>query len=174
MFAFPKPVKREKKKPRGLRRRRWGVHRKAGGTAHSRRPRELGRMAWLHSLRTCFVSWFMTTPVQYMIFAHDIERLMLLAIRASIAPRLTPCGGWFECAHLFGRYGDGDNFTVLLCRDHHHDVDRYRTWFRSLPREHRVALKLYLAARATAGWLKLSVEDRARWDEIGAARAGRV
>jgi hypothetical protein len=165
----PKPVKREKKKPRGLRAKHWGVRRKARGTAHSRRPREWGRMAWLHHWRACFVRAFF----QERWSPYDPEASMAIAIQERLTGLVPPCGGPFQCAHLFGRYNNGDDKTILACRDHHMDIDQTRRWFLVLTKPERLWLKTFLAARATAAWESLPVEERARWYEIGAARFAR-
>jgi hypothetical protein len=165
----PKPVKREKKKPRGLRAKRWGVRRKAGGTAHSRRPREWGRMVWLHSLRMCFVWGFFAT--HYQLEVADEKGAAMIQWR--LIGRVPACGGPFQCAHLFGRYNNGDDKTILACRDHHMDIDQTRRWFLVLAKPERLWLRTFLAARATAAWEALPIEERARWYEIGAARFAR-
>ncbi len=83
------------------------------------------------------------------------------------------CEGEFQCAHLFGRYSNGDDFTVLACRKHHQDIDQTRSWFLALTKMERIWIKSALAARATDAWMMLPIEERARWYEIGAARFAR-
>lgn len=189
MFPVPKPVKREKKKPTGLRRtsmtpatygealakqrksqRRRRQHQKRL-SAHARRPREWGRMAWLHSLRFCFVRAFFQQ--QWLVEDPDPDQAMAGVVQFRLIGLVSPCGGEFQCAHLFGRYNNGDRFTVLACRDHHMDVDQTRRWFLVLTKPERRWLKTFLAARATLAWEALPTEERARWHEIGEARFGR-
>jgi len=184
--VFPKPVRREKKKPAGLRRtsmtpatyeealakqrksrRRRRQHPKRL-TAHARRPREWGRMSWLHSWRTCFVRAFFREGWS----PYDPDEAPAVAIQAKLFGLFPPCDGEFQCAHLFGRYGNGDDFTILACREHHKDIDQTRRWFLVLTKPERRWLKTFLAARATLAWEALPVEERARWYEVGLARFG--
>jgi hypothetical protein len=170
MRPDPKPVKRAKAKPTGLKRKRWGVQRKAGGTKHSRRWRDWGRMAWLHSLRVCFVREFVRQR-----FNGPLDEMpRAIALRLAGTGLMGDCYGAFQCSHLFGRYRDPhDAKTVLACRRHHEDIDRTRAWFLALTKPERLWLKTDLAARATAGWDQVPPSEQARWREIGLARLGR-
>jgi hypothetical protein len=192
--AFPKPVKRPKKPRQPLRRTRMrpGARRSAvkkaaqnipqlfpkpepkRGTKHSRREREWGRMAWLHSSKLCFVWGFFATAWE----KNDPESEIIRAVERggtftaheamSIFSR---CEGELQVMHLGPRkgYRAPDNQTALGCRRHHEDIDQARSWFRCLTIAQRAAFELYLYRKATAAWLALPPEERAAWDARAAA-----
>jgi hypothetical protein len=104
----------------------------------------------------------------------DDEGMAGLIVIRAFGPIVPDCDGEFQCAHMFGRYRDPhDDKTILVCRAHHMDIDQTRRWFLRLTKPERLWLRTFLAARATLGWEALSIEERARWHEIGAARFAR-
>jgi hypothetical protein len=142
----PKPVRAPKKPRNPLRRSRMKPS--SRGTKHSRRQREWGRMAWLHSLGVC-------APKR--LFWGIVE---------------TPCDGPFQVMHIGPRMGyrAPDSQTALGCRRHHEDIDQARGWYRALPRAEREILEGTLYQYATEAWLALPAEVRAEWDARAAAQ----
>jgi hypothetical protein len=95
----PKPVKREPKPRRPLRRH---TRLKAkGNTSHARRPRDTDYMGKVAKL-PCVV--------------RELVSHSVLAYNGCL------CGGRIEVNHIGGRYGvDSDRNTVPMCREHHRD-----------------------------------------------------
>jgi hypothetical protein len=147
--AFPKPVRAPKKPRKPLRRSR--MKSSSRGTKHSRRQREWGRMAWLHSLGVC-------AP----------KRLFPALVR-------TACEGPFQVMHLGPRVGyrAPDPQTALGCRRHHEDIDQARDWFLTLVSTERAYAERVMYESATAAWMELTPEVRAEWD-ARAAQARRA
>lgn len=166
--AFPKPVKREKPK-------RWGVRRRVAGprpsdalpfpkprreekTAHRRRSREWGFMAFCHA-RGC-----------EMRLDTDTQRLLGIT---------HICRGRLEFSHLsdLKRYDVGD-IGAALCWTIHRGIDGKEggkaKWYVALSREGQRTIRMRLANRARAAWDALTDAEREHWEAIAAARkAGR-
>lgn len=146
LIGFPKPARKGKSAPAPMKRR--PMRKSARGTKHSRRPRELGRMAWLHSLRVCFVKKLFHALVE------------------------TPCEGELQVMHLGPRkgYRAPDNQTQLGCRHHHEDIDQARDWFLTLDNAQRADVERILYEKATESWMALTSDERDEWNRIAADR----
>lgn len=185
MSAWPKPVKREKKrKPlrRGkslgpatfeearekmrerARRRRLHPPRK---TKHARREREWGRMAYAHTW-PCDV---------HEAFVEEFG--LLFSSLALIHPG--PCSGRRQYMHLHleddGGVRPPDHQGAIGCEGHHKDIDGKvggkGRWYVTLFADGQLRLKRRLVTRQRARWDALTPEQRAYWNEIGEARFGR-
>lgn len=134
-----------------LRAKRWGVQRKARGTAHSRRPRELGFMAYAKFWRGCELR-------------RDAEAQRMLGIVHLV------CDGSVEFAHLHDRkrYAKGDVGAGLCKRGAHTGIDGRvggkMPEYVALGRDGQKALRDRLSNGARAGWNALPPETRAWWD----------
>lgn len=163
-FAFPKPVRAPRppkppKRKNRLRAKSRGVSRGPSKTAHARRTREWGRMAFVRTL-PCAVS------MAYCIVAGNRPG----------APLPGPCSGHIECMHLGDRAGwrrCPDAETAPGCRAHHRDIDGQvggrGKWYVALGREGQRAFRDELASMASDAWESLGVAGRAHWDELAAA-----
>lgn len=164
MRPTPKPVKREKAAPSGMKRgsplkaNRWGVSRSARGTAHSRRPREWGFMAFCHD-RGCELR-------------RDVDTQNLLGL-------VHVCKGPVQFAHLsdLKRYDVGDKGSGL-CRDAAHQgidgmVGGKAPWYVALGKDGQKLIRDRLANRARRAWEAFTDEQRAAWEDIAVARRRR-
>lgn len=153
----PKPVRAPKKPrkplPRGKPIARTWMKRSARGTAHSRRPRELGFMAFCHA-RGCELC-----------LDPDVRKLVDI-------PR---CTGRLEFAHLSDRrrYDVGDVGAVLH-QSIHRGIDGKEggkaTWYVALERSGQHLVRMRFANRARRAWDALTPEQRADWDARAAAQ----
>jgi hypothetical protein len=157
-MMFPKPVKRVKdRKP--LKRSRMKASKR--GTAHSRRPREWGRLAYYKTLPCdMFASCVAQFPDALVMFWGA-------------------CLGRTEVAHLGDRAGwrrCPDSETAPLCRHHHQDIDGRiggrAPWYVALGREGQRALRERLVARADLRWSTLTTNQRQDWNARAMERAG--
>lgn len=167
----PKPDPRAPKARRPLRAKHWGTRpvrklRKnptAGlafpkpepkrGTAHARRPREMGFMAFCHA-RGCELC-----------LDPDMRKVVEI-------PR---CSGRLEFAHLSDkkRYDVGD-VGACLHWSVHKGVDGKTggkgPWYVALGRSGQHLFRMRLANRARSAWDALTPEQRADWDARAAAQ----
>jgi hypothetical protein len=131
----------------------------ARGTAHSRRPREWGFMAFCHA-RGCEL--FL-----------DLDTQKILGVR-HMCPRYDP----LEFAHLSAlkRYDVGD-VGACLCRTVHRGIDGKEggkaVWYVALGREGQHTIRMRLANRARAAWDALSPAQRQEWEDRAAEQRKR-
>jgi hypothetical protein len=165
MTPVPKPTKRPPKPRKQLRAKRWGVSKSKRGTAHSRRPREFGRMMYYSTLRC------------------DVATAMEEAFRTTIGCRarstIGPCHGRVEVMHLrdtASQHRAKDHLTAPGCVRHHHDIDGdlggRAPWYVALGREGQRALREQLIARADLKWSTLTGAQRADWEARAMERDG--
>lgn len=154
---FPKPAKRPPKSRQPIRRstsierKSWGVKRKAGGTAHSRRTRELGFMMFCRG-RGCEL-------------ARDVDLQRVLGISHDCSFERV------EFAHLsdLKRYDPAGDIGAGLCHNLHSGLDGNRiggkpAWYVAMDRQGQHNIRMRLANRARMAWEALSAEERAEWD----------
>lgn len=145
-IAFPKPTRSGKSASAPLRRSR--IKRKAGGTKHSRRPREWGFMSFARD-RGCELN--MDRDTQRLFFNGHI------------------CEGPREFAHLGDRrrYETGD-VGAGLCRAAHRGFDGKiggkSPWYAVLERSTQSMVRMRLANRARRAWDMLEPEEREVWE----------
>lgn len=144
-------IKRKTPLPRATKpiARRTRIKRKAGGTKHSRRPRENGYMHFCHE-RGCELA-----------LDVDTQRILQITHDCSFEP--------VEFAHLHDRrrYAPGD-VGAGLDRTTHRGIDGKEggkaTWYVALDRRGQHLFRMRLANRARAAWDALSDEERAEWE----------
>ncbi len=155
-MKFPKPVKRTKT-PKPLRAKRWGLSKSKRGTAHSRRKREWGRMAYAHT-------WPCDVVLSY------VKEFGVLVL-ANPTPGL--CDGPREYMHLHlvddGGVRPPDHQGAIGCRKHHGDIDgrtgrESRRWYTELDDEDRLRLRQRLVARQRARWDEVPWAEQVAWD----------
>lgn len=128
--------------------RRTRIKRKAGGTAHSRRPREWGFMSFARD-RGCELN--MDRDTQRLFFIEHV------------------CEGPREFAHLGDRrrYEVGD-VGAGLCQHAHRGFDGKiggkAPWYAVLARPTQSMIRMRLANRARRAWDALADEERAEWE----------
>jgi hypothetical protein len=164
---FPKPIRREREPQRlkqvsakraqriaagkerpGISRSRPGVHRKPGGTAHSRRPREFGRMKFARDTMACAV------------VLHNVP--------VPIPPG--PCIGPLQYMHLGARkgYRAPDSEGAPGCAHHHQMIDNPDGFYLAMTEEERADFRARAIAEQKACWDSLTPEQREWWDEQAA------
>lgn len=169
-MMFPKPVRKEKPKRWGSRRRRRPPNKTAAlafprpetpaRTKHGRRPRERGRMLFYATL------WCMLRDMGQ---GGNIEPHLLTAALA--------CEGEVQVAHLGERGGRGtggwrrapDAKSAPLCRKHHDELDgragrRARKWFVDMGRVGQQHMKNQLVFFAGAYWNNLAPDQQETWN----------
>lgn len=128
--------------------RRARIKRKAGGTKHSRRPREWGFMSFARD-RGCELN-----------LDRDLQRIMDLQ---------HVCQGERQFAHLSDkrRYDAGD-VGAGLCESAHRGFDGKAggkaPWYATLDRESQRFVRTRLANRTRRAWDALSDKERAEWE----------
>lgn len=194
-MKFPKPVKKPKAPRRPIQRRRAKRNRRpttasfafprpetpAGGkerrSAHSRRTRAWGKMAFLRT-RGCDVRGALISLAQEAPVGEEMDR-WVTALEA-----LPPCRGGTQVMHLGwkadpgGRRQAHDADTAGGCELHHAEMGTklggLGTWYVGLGREGQRILRRRLQDRGQAAWDALAPEERAEWDRRAEAdRAAR-
>lgn len=129
-------------------RRKKAIKRKAGGTKHSRRPREWGFMSFARD-RGCELN-----------MDRDTQRLFFIS---------HVCVGERQFAHLSDRrrYDVGD-VGAGLCEGAHQGFDGKiggkAPWYAALEHPTQSLVRTHLANRARRAWDALSDEERAEWE----------
>lgn len=171
MTAFPKPIKREKKrKPLARKARlapkRWGVSRSKRGTKHSRRERAWGFMAYQRS-QPCDV-----------VAAYDEEFPGVYPTFEALTIGPPSCsGGGVQFMHLpltVGRRRGPDMHGAPGCGGlppgHHEQIDGglggHARWYVALGRDGQQRLRERLRARALARWGNLTQAERDNWNTM--------
>lgn len=176
--VFPKPVKRVKvPKPlrRGRRRRPRAEQppqkfskpvRPEKMTAHGRRERGMGKMAFLSTMRCLVMEAFWDT------FTNE-------DVAAAGSPCIPPpCRSrWIQVMHLraeASQHRPTEQRVAPGCVDHHQDIDGRTggrgTWYVALGRINQRRLRDTLSELGEAYWMQLTAEERADWDARAAAR----
>lgn len=135
---------------------------RAKGTAHSRRPREFGKMFFLRTL-PCRVREVWLSVV--LNAGHNRDGL----------PEPPRCDSIIEVMHLGSKRKRGgwrradDSETARGCRVHHRGIDGTvggrGPWYVALGEDGQTELRRRLVALNDAEWLALTPESRALWDE---------
>lgn len=150
-LAFPKPKRKAKAAPKPIA-HSW-MRKSARGTKHSRRPRELGFMAFCHA-RGCELC-----------LDRDLRGLI----------EFPGCSGRLEFAHLSERrrYDVGD-IGACLHQSTHRGIDGKEggkaLWYVALDRSGQKLVRMRLANRARRAWDELAPNQRAEWDRVAADR----
>src|SRR6185437_10603841 len=141
---------------------RTPIKRGKSKTAHSRRERNYGRMAFVESL-PCGV------PDAFFVVAG-----------IGIGDLSTgPCSGRVECMHLGKRAGwrrCSDDETAPGCAKHHRlngidgGVGGHGKWYVALGADGQRALKDELVSQATKAWESLGEAGQRHWHELAAAQ----
>lgn len=139
--------------------KRWGVSRSARGTAHGRRERDFGRMAFLSGLEECAAkAWLSSLPHSYL--------LLMIGVG------FPGCLGRLEVAHLSlgktaGRRRAPDAQTAPLCHQHHTDIDGkiggQGRWYAGLGYDGQQELRRWIIDWATAKWEAIGKSERDAW-----------